>query len=254
MRRSLPALLAVSSLLVLGLSSPASANHSWGTYHWARTSPGLTIGVGDNVDASWDAYYKAANTDWSKAAALDVTQLAGSSTGRKCRPVSGRVEACNAAYGNTGWLGLASISLSGGHITSGTAKVNDTYFTQTTYNTPAQRLDVMCQEIGHTFGLDHPSTDGSNQLTCMDYSNDSGATNQPNAHDFEQLSSMYSHSDRTSTVTASAAATRAQAGNDRASWGREVSRSKDGRSSTFVRDLGDGEQVVTFVDWVAPQR
>ncbi len=43
----------------------------------------------------------------------------------------------------------------------------------------------MCQEIGHVFGLDHTSTDGSDQNTCMDYSDDT-TPDKPNKHDFEQ--------------------------------------------------------------------
>jgi hypothetical protein len=51
----------------------------------------------------------------------------------------------------------------------------------------------MCQEIGHVFGLDHTSTDGSDQDTCMDYSDDT-TPDKPNKHDFEQLIAIY-HAD-----------------------------------------------------------
>ncbi|MFX6540611.1 hypothetical protein ABTG54_21480, partial [Acinetobacter baumannii] len=49
-------------------------------------------------------------------------------TRKQCRAVSGMIRVCNAEYGFNGWLGLASINLdSRGHITQGTAKVNDSY-------------------------------------------------------------------------------------------------------------------------------
>ena len=35
---------------------PASANHSWGGYHWARTANPVTVQLGDNVDGIWDPY------------------------------------------------------------------------------------------------------------------------------------------------------------------------------------------------------
>ena len=44
---------------------------------------------------------------------------------------------------------------SGSHITQGTTKVNGTYFNIGKYNTPAWRILVMCQEVGHTLGLSH---------------------------------------------------------------------------------------------------
>ena len=33
----------------------SSADHSWGTYHWARTVNPFTLKTGDNVDSKWDA-------------------------------------------------------------------------------------------------------------------------------------------------------------------------------------------------------
>ena len=58
---------------------------------------------------------------------------------QNCRATLGRVEVCNGNYGNTGWLGIAGIYLSGTHITKGYVKVNDTYFNTATYNTPEWR-------------------------------------------------------------------------------------------------------------------
>ena len=58
-----------------------------------------------------------------------MQQDANSSRDRKrCTSVTGAIRVCNAAYGNNGWLGLASINLdSKGHIVKGTAKMNDSY-------------------------------------------------------------------------------------------------------------------------------
>ena len=35
---------------------------------------------------------------------------------------------------------------------------------------------VICQEIGHTFGLDHQSETGASLNTCMDYYHDTSAS------------------------------------------------------------------------------
>ncbi len=75
--------------------------------------------------------------------------------------VAGKVRSCNASYGFNGWLGLASINITGGvHITQGYSKMNDSYFNGGGY-TETNRQHVMCQEIGHTLGLDHQSTSGA---------------------------------------------------------------------------------------------
>ena len=249
MRKNSTVALLVSLLTIVALAAPAAAAHSWSTYHWARTTSSFTLALGDNVDTTWDSYLTTSSSQWSMATVLDTKVVSGSTTGRRCRAAAGRVEVCSAAYGQNGWLGLASISLSGTHITQGTVKVNDTYFVMPQYNTPAERAHVMCQEIGHTFGLGHTSEDGTSQQTCMDYSTSSLST-APNQHDYDQLASIYAHLDSTSTVGAAAGSTSpATVGNDRSSWGQEVDRSADGKQSTYVRDFGNGQSVVTEVTW-----
>lgn len=94
---------------------------------------------------------------------LDTTVIAGSVTNvKRCVAPQGRIEVCNASYGYNGWLGLAGISLSGGHIVSGYTKLNDSYFNSSTYNKPEWRRLVTCQEIGHDFGLDHQDENNTN--------------------------------------------------------------------------------------------
>ena len=157
-------------VLILALAVPAFANHSWGGYHWARTSNPFALKVGDNVSSQWDAILNTTISDWSKSTVCDLTKVAGQATGR-CRGTSGRDEVCNGTYGNNGWLGVASISITGvTHITLGTVKLNDTYFNTSKYNTTPWRNLVSCQEVGHTLGLDHQDTNfnNANLGTCMD--------------------------------------------------------------------------------------
>ncbi len=48
MRRIL-GIVAVVMLTLVATATPASANHSWNGYHWARTANPFTIKLGDNV-------------------------------------------------------------------------------------------------------------------------------------------------------------------------------------------------------------
>lgn len=264
----------LSTVLLLGLAFAAFptltfATHSWGGYHWARTSNPFTLQLGDNLSSTWDPYLATASSDWSKVYlpyphVLNTTIVAGGTTTnpKRCRATSGRVEVCNATYGNTGWLGLAQIWISGLHITQGVTKLNDTYFNTANYNTPGWRHLVMCQEIGHTFGLDHQDTtfDNPNLGTCMDYTNDPAGTlkgqlsnEHPNAHDYEELGIIYSHLDTTTTVGQAATAAPmppAAADNDfetPAQWGRLIRLTNNGRTALFELDLGGGHKLFTFV-------
>ena len=88
--------------------------------------------------------------------------MAGTANPKTCKATAGRIEVCNSTYGKNGWLGIAQIWLSGGHISQGTVKLNDTYFKTAQYNTTAWRNLVSCQEVGHTFGLDHQDENFSN--------------------------------------------------------------------------------------------
>ena len=254
--------LGVTLLIAGSFASIASANHSWGGYHWARTTNPFTLKLGDNVSSTWDSYLVLASSDWSVSNVLDATVVVGSSNPKNCRATLGLVQVCNSTYGNNGWLGVASVWISGVHIVQGTVKVNDTYFNTSSYNTPGWRKLVMCQEIGHTFGLDYQDTtfNNPNLGTCMDYTNDPDGTlfNQlsnehPNAHDYEELGIIYSHLDTTTTVSASKSALPAVANDEAldgsAAWGKEIRTSYDGHNSLFERDLGKGNKIFTFVIW-----
>jgi len=211
------------------------ADHSWGGYHWARTANPFTLKVGNNLSSNWQTQFDTALADWSNSSVMDLTGVPGSG-GRNCKMVAGTVQVCNRTYGNNGWLGLASNNTGGTHITQGSAKMNDTYFNTSFYNNPNEKLHVMCQEIGHTFGLDHQSTDGSSLNTCMDYFSNTGAdanstlSTHPNTHDYDELVTIYSHLDSFTTIAAAAAAsTRSEVTEQPETWGQLMRQSANGR-------------------------
>ena len=243
-----------------------SANHSWNGYHWARTNNPFTLKLGDNVSSQWDSILATTSSDWSQSTVLNTTIVAGGTSPRSCRPTTGRVEVCNARYGNTGWLGIAQIWASGSHITQGTVKLNDYYFDQPTYNTTAWRNLVSCQEVGHTLGLDHQDENFNNPNlgTCMDYTNDPSTNQHPNQHDYDELVTIYSHLDNSTTVGLTLENHEAVTGdmppamNDidlkgPGQWGKRIQTSPDGRNMLFELDFGNGHKVFTFVTWANPE-
>jgi len=261
---------ALGAVAVLAVAGVAHASNSWGPYHWARTANPFTLKLGDNVTTAWDAYLTGASSDWNVSTVLKTAVVTGSVTPRKCNGITGTVQVCNASYGNNGWLGLASIWIdSARHITKGTAKMNDTYFNTATYNTPAWRRMVMCQEVAHTFGLGHQDEvfNNANLGSCMDYTNDpdggvGGAVSDdpsnehPNAHDFDQLVTIYGgHTDGYTTLTASIAKAvgkaRAALGGvaDNEEFGRAVGFA-NGRANVFEKNVGNGEKKITHIFWL----
>lgn len=254
MSRKIFASAAILALTIAGaaVAPAANADHPWNDYHWARTANPFTLKLGDNVTPVWDSYLQTTSTDWTASTVLNTTIVPGSTTPKKCTATAGMVQICNAAYGQRGWLGIASINISGPHITQGTVKVNDTYFDTAKYNTSAWRNVVMCQEVGHTLGLGHQDEIFTNPdlNTCMDYSNDPAPNQHPNQHDYDQLVSIYSHLDATTTIGAAApASSGGEVGNSEGSWGTLVEGSRGRGTSTYVKDLANGQKAITHVIW-----
>ncbi len=247
------AFFAATLIAVGSFTSTVSASHSWGGYHWARTANPFTLKLGDNLTANWDAYLSTASLDWSVSSVLDTLIVPGSTNSKICKAVSGRVEVCNSKYGNNGWLGIASIWASGSHITQGTMKLNDTYFNTAKYNTLAWKNLVMCQEIGHTFGLAHQDEvfGNANLGTCMDYTNDPSTNQHPNVHDYDMLETIYSsHPDSGTTVSQTPSSNKQEVDHANPStWGKKIRTSSDNRGSLYERDLGKGNKIFTFVTW-----
>jgi hypothetical protein len=239
------------SLLALVLTSAfgVSANHSWGNYHWARTVNPYTLKLGDNISSTWDATLATTSTTWNLSTVLKTNIVPGLFS-KNCRPTSGRVEVCNSKYGNNGWLGVAQIWVNGEHITQGIVKLNDTYFNTAKYNTPAWRNLVVCQELGHTFGLDHQDEnfDNPNLGTCMDYTSNPSTNQFPNQHDYDELAFIYNHLDTFTTVKTSTVnnLNNSNSGDD---WGKSIKKDKNGRDSVYEKVGKDGKKVFTFVIW-----
>ncbi|MEK7063578.1 MAG: hypothetical protein AAB955_02735 [Patescibacteria group bacterium] len=257
---------ALVGIVMLGFAAPAYASHSWGNYHWARAANPFTLKLGDAVTPAWDQYLAEASADWTASSVLNTTIVPSTVNPRTCKATAGRIEVCNSKYGNNGWLGIATIWADGNaHITRATTKLNDSYFNTPTYNTPAWRRLVTCQEIAHDFGLDHQDEAFANVNlgTCMDYTNDPdgggayGPSNEhPNAHDYEQLVTMYTHTDSYTTVNALAAQIRAMAktlvvvDDQDDDLGEAVGHDEHGNPNKFVKTYGNGTTKLTHVFWL----
>lgn len=251
---------AVASVLLLAAATVAEANHSWGGYHWARTVNPVVLKLGNDLTTPWVSFLIDASTDWNSSTTPIQTMIVpGTTNAKNCRAVSGRVEVCNSKYGNNGWLGIANVWVNGTHITQGTVKLNDTYFATAKYNTPAWKRMVMCQEVAHTFGLDHQDEifDNANLGSCMDYTNDPDGSmlgqlsnEHANWHDFEELQTIYAHLDSLTTAFMSTSGiASAPLADEPETWGKEVAHDQKGRASQFERELGNGKKVLTFVVW-----
>ncbi|MFB3111517.1 MAG: hypothetical protein ACE10G_05740 [Gemmatimonadales bacterium] len=194
---------------LLFTASVAQADNQWGSYQWERDGVDpLTITIGDNhsqIDPSlpnWSQIFDSVVADWASSAdgGFGGDHFGAVDSGSP----EGNVQSYNEAYGDNGWLGLATIWISRGknkHITRGESKVNDTYVTLEDYygfDEPIEWQHVMCQEIGHTFGLEHNregATGGEPDDSCMNDQTRPLRYPFPNVHDTVMYNSeaMYGH-------------------------------------------------------------
>ena len=190
----------MAAFALTSVAITSHADHTWGSYHWARTTSSFNLQVIDSVSADWNTELTLTLQEWSASNVLDLQVTAtddGPKARRQCRMSAGVIRVCNQSYGYNGWLGLATIGIDpNGHIDRGTAQMNDSYSQYWTIT--GEKNHVMCQEVGHLFGLGHTSENGSSQGTCMDYSSDPGSQ-WPNQHDYDLLADIYAHLDTYNT-------------------------------------------------------
>jgi hypothetical protein len=252
--------------------APIAASDSGG-FHWARTSPQFTLQVGSDLDGPWPGILNEVVADWNKNETVTFKVVSGGTGPQECRPVTGRVEACNWRYGTQeGWLGLTRLFFneSGDHIEAATVQMNDSFFdTNSQYNNDAARRHTMCHEIGHTTGLGHVST-GS----CVNDSQEAVFNNlHPINKDFNELARIYNHTDSTTTVAGAQAKDKKdnkkksdKKSRKKRNRNRRQSRAQsegffsptsspsapnglNGSETMTVESSEDGRKVVTFTTW-----
>jgi hypothetical protein len=272
-------------LLALFALTPAriTATHNWGGgaygYHWQRTSAAIRyIPIRRFHSAVWLTRFATAYARWRSAAMTKVRPVLAATGGPRnpCPFAVNQITSCDGSYGNTGWLGLASISyyIATKHIVTGTSKVNNTYFNLAQYNTIPWRQLVICQEIGHNFGLGHVNVtyNTPNTGSCMDYTNDPDGgpggvsptdpnNMYPNAHDYALINSKHNHvgaamilpgfdseeDEQTPTITELPAAVAAFDPVKLSELGTLMAIGDGGRTEVYQKDFGNGYGATSVV-------
>ncbi|MDQ3766474.1 MAG: hypothetical protein M3346_03915 [Actinomycetota bacterium] len=242
-------LTALVALLTFATLAPAGANHSWEDFHWARATNPISLEIVDSMTGEWDTYLPLVNADWNASSVINTTLVAGSTAYADrilCLPVAGKIRACNAENPDVTWLGLARVWLSGNHITQATTQVNDFWFNTDLYNDPSAKRHVLCQEIGHDFGLDHTYVEPS----CMDDINGlfDPAFVDPGPHDYAQLETIYTHLDTGDGGGGGGCKGKKCQGSQSILGHDHVGHDHGGKVSTEIVRNGD-VTVITFIHW-----
>lgn len=225
---------------VLALPSAAAANHVWTVngkpVHWASIANPAQIELGDNLDDSvWDGQRSVASLLWSSApksggglAPSPYVRLFNRAGGL----ASNEVELFDAAYGQTGWVGQATLTRidANGHILDARIDLNQSYALS-----QSQKQATIVHEVGHTIGLTHQSGTVMCAVLC--------GIQTPVKHDYDVVSIVNAHRDSYNTTSGALAAP--------AESGQTLKRRDGPRSVVYVTRHSDGTVRVRFRDFVS---
>lgn len=159
--------------------------HQYRDRHWTKPSNmQRKIIIRNSLAGDWVNVLPNVRADWGNSSKFSfVTQQAeNSATARQnCSLPNnyGRVRVCNApSYPIAGAGAATLVANSKGHLQRARVRVED----------GCCKRPLLCQEMGHTLGLDHRATTGS----CM-HQNAGAAASSPDRHDYEQLENQTHH-------------------------------------------------------------
>lgn len=176
----------------------------WSVYHWYRSDDAeLVLDIGDchspTSRTNWSGLLSEVVANWNDIPNGGNSPYIGF---RKTNCGGADIKSYNDDYGNTGWLGLATLSIGKGkgyHIRSAESQVNEYYVAYPGYYNFDEAIEwqhVLCQEIGHTFGVGHNrpgDSDGNYDNTCMNDVVFPLRYPTANKYEYDLLNSMYEH-------------------------------------------------------------
>jgi hypothetical protein len=167
--------------VALGAIGTAWANHRWGCWKYAD----YQINFYNGCSGSYATYVQEEGISDSNSW-HNYTDVSLSPSGQA--GTTDHLNCFNGSYGFNGWLGIAEIrQYSGCIIREGRSRFNQSYLDNAAYGySTTNKKHVICQEIGHLFGLNHQK--GQAQ-SCM---NDRILyVPNPNQHDQDLVNSIY---------------------------------------------------------------
>jgi hypothetical protein len=224
---------------------------------WFRTTEQLPIQVNDNTIAEWNGPLEAATKAWNQSKRIDSPLLRGFLDPAKCSGVSGTIQFCSGNYGLNGWLGVARITISGDYIVHAEAKLNDSYFGDSSANENMMRQWLICRQLGHAYGLTLRSGNnaGAVSSSCMQPLTSDPPTSVPDDVDMQNLVDHYA--ERDSFANSVGDSFRDAAGGlnepeiieDLRHWGVAVHHDTNGQPDVFEKTVTPSRKTVTMVVW-----
>ena len=153
------------------------ADHSWGGYHWARTTASFNLTIVNSTTSDWDPYVS--------QAIGRLVKFERAQHGRRSQriyrrpgiavsaadPQAPSASAISHTASTAGWVSRGFPSTPPGTSLPATRSSTTPISVRRRYNQPDWKQSVACQELGHNIGLYHQDEDFDNVSleSCMDY-------------------------------------------------------------------------------------
>jgi hypothetical protein len=175
-------------------------NDDWGLedIQWSNGGQGLRLTITNSLTDEWDRFFDESVSDWNAAPSLSLSTNTAKFGDDRCSHINDVMRVCNGEYGrDIGWQGVnealfyEDTTLGKKIIVSSVAIINDSYLRR---KSDAQKLYVMCHELGHGFGLPHRDERTWNRDlgSCLDYTRNYRVNMRPDTDvDFQNLTNLY---------------------------------------------------------------
>ena len=167
--------------VAFGTAGTAWANHRWYCWKYADAEINFYNGCTGSYSSYANEEALTDSNSWHNYTEVNLNPVGQQGT-------TDHLNCFNGSYGFNGWLGIAEIlTYSGCTVQQGRSRFNQSYLDNPAYGySTTNKKHVVCQEIGHLFGLSHQK--GMAQ-SCM---NDKILyVPNPNSHDQSMIASIY---------------------------------------------------------------
>jgi len=190
-------------LIVISASPPFTDRR-----HWGRKENPFRLNIVKTLTPGWNDELEGNLVKWAQTSSdmfneiFEFNIISSSNNNAterlNCKPIRGKIRICDSndyqqhKAANDKWVAKTMIRVTKHNlIVSAVIKIDTSLdYWNNAYFGERARDKVLCHEIGHTLGVDHPSTDGLSHSTCMDYSN-VYASLSPNVDDYATLTDLY---------------------------------------------------------------
>ena len=248
-------------LATIGFAWQASAQPN-PILHWKRSSAEISPPVVDSLPAEMAGDLAYVVTAWNGSSVIESAIQRRAPTGDSCAPIRGAIRFCVRSSRSNITAQIQLFYTADGHVQAVRSVVSDEFIYAAPFDTSSGRRAVFCYLLGVAYGAtpqdvdltNSDITDASGQQSCLDASLTPEGNENPTPVDFAAIALLYEHSHTNFGLRDFSQPSQKSSGEEllvpddlSTNPGKAIGFDRNGRETTFVRNLPGGMSVVTTV-------